>query len=72
MFFNKKKLQTQSYDAKNKIPMIKVSICYGEQVAGFKDIHTGAFEEDMLIRNSQDLLEFKNKYGITSDIEKFY
>ena len=38
--FKKKKAQ-QSYDKKNKKPVIKASICNGEQVAGFKDIHTG-------------------------------
>jgi len=31
----------QSYDKENKKPVIKSSICNGEQVTGFKDIHTG-------------------------------
>ena len=38
--FKKKKAQ-QPYDKENKKPVIKASICNGEQVAGFKDIHTG-------------------------------
>ena len=54
MFF-KKKTKTKSYDAENKKPVIKASICNGEQVAGFQDIHTGAFDEVMLIRGSRDL-----------------
>lgn len=29
-----------TYDKENKKPVIKASICNGEQVAGFKDIHT--------------------------------
>ena len=37
----KKKGVIQSYDNQNKKPVIKASICNGEQVAGFKDIHTG-------------------------------
>lgn len=71
MFF-KKKRQVRSYDKENKIPMIKASICNGEQVAGFKDIHTGTFEEVMLIRGNEDLTEFKEMYGISEDIEKIY
>ena len=52
--------------------MIKASICNGEQVAGFQDIHTGAFNEVMLIRSSDDLTEFMNMYGIEGKIEKIY
>lgn len=36
-----KKAAVQTYDKENKKPVIKSSICNGEQVAGFKDIHTG-------------------------------
>lgn len=74
MFFNRKKKEKtlQTYDSENKKPMIKASICNGEQVAGFKDIHTGAFEEVMLIRDNADLVSFKETYGITGEIEKTY
>ena len=71
MFF-KRKLQKKDYDSENKIPLIRASICNGEQVAGFKDIHTGEFEEVMLIRDAADLAEFKEMYGITQNIEKVY
>lgn len=71
MFF-KKKSQIRSYDKENKTPVIKASICNGEQVAGFKDVHTGAFEEIMLIRGPKDLAEFKETYGIIGEIEKIY
>jgi len=60
------------YDKENKKPVIHCSICNGEQVAGFKDIHTGKFEEIMLIRNDNDLWIFKNKYGVEGEIEKEY
>lgn len=51
--------------------MLKCSICNGEQVAGFKDIHTGKFEEVMLIRGAADLEAFRSQYGIVEEIEKF-
>ena len=60
------------YDPEKEIPVIRSSICNGEQVAGFKNIHTGAFEEDMLILGEKDLKEFKKKYGITGEIQKIY
>ena len=44
----------------------------GEQVAGFKDIHTGKIEEVMLIKNQADLDAFKKMYGIDGEIEKEY
>ena len=72
MFFGKKKSEHKSYDKESKKPVIKASICNGEQVVGFRDIHTGAFEEVMLIRDTGDLVTFKMKYGITEEIEKFY
>ncbi len=73
MFFKKKsKVEKKTYDAESKKPVIKASICNGEQVAGFQDIHTGAFEEVMLIRDSEDLFRFKDEYGISGEIEKIY
>ena len=68
----KKKIETQSYDMENKKPIIKASICNGEQVAGFKDIHTGKIEEIMLIKSSSDLEKFKKMYGINEEIPKEY
>lgn len=72
MFFKKKLRSKGSYDHENKKPIIRASICTGEQVAGFKDLHTGAFEEIMLIRNADDLAAFKERYGIEGEIEKVY
>lgn len=62
----------KTYDKENKKPVIKASICNGEQVAGFKDIHTGKIEEVMLIRSEADLDNFKKMYGINEKIEKEY
>ena len=68
----RKKPVVQSYDRNNKKPVIKSRICNGEEVAGFKDIHTGKIEEVMLIRNSTDLEKFKAMYGIKEEIAKEY
>lgn len=70
-WFRKKKT-LKTYDRDNKKPIIKASICNGEQVAGFKDIHTGKIEEVMLIKNQEDLNTFKEMYGINEEIEKEY
>ena len=68
----KKKVVVQSYDKENKKPIIKSSICNGEQVAGFKDMHTGKIEEVMLIKSPADLDKFKAIYGIKEEIKKEY
>ena len=68
----KKKSIVKSYDTENQRPVIKASICNGEQVAGFKDIHTGKIEEVMLIRSQADLENFKAMYGIDEAITKEY
>ena len=71
MFF-RKKIEKKAYDKTTKKPIIKVSICTGEQVAGFKDIATGSFEEIMLIKSQDDLDAFKAMYDIKEEIEKIY
>ncbi len=59
----------QNYDPANQKPILRCSICTGEQVAGFKDLHTGKFTDIMLIKNEKDLESFKKQYGVT-DISK--
>lgn len=68
----KKKAAVLTYDKENKKPVIKSSICNGEQVAGFKDIRTGKIEEIMLIKGPADLDRFKALYGIKEEIVKEY
>lgn len=67
-----KKKHTQSYDKMNKKPVLKTSICTGEQIAGFQDIHTGKIEEIMLIKQAVDIDTFKQMYGIDGEIPKVY
>ena len=68
----KKKSVVLTYDKENKKPVIKASICNGEQVAGFKNIHTGKIEEVMLIKSPADLDRFKKMYGISEEIVTEY
>lgn len=70
MFFGKKKTK-KTYDKEKQKPVLKCSICNGEQVAGFKDIFTGKFEEIMLIRNESDLSAFLEMYDLKA-VEKEY
>ena len=64
MFSKRKKPEVSSYDKRGKIPVIRSSICTGEQVAGFKDTVSGKFEDLMLIRDSRDLSEFLRQYQV--------
>lgn len=61
----------RSFDAKTQKPVLRCSICTGEQVAGFKNLNTGKFEEVMLVKNEKDLTEFMSRYGV-SEISKEY
>lgn len=67
----KKVNKTVDYDKENWRPVLKCSICNGEQVAGFENIHTGVFRDEMLIRNDAELEDFKKRYGI-EEIKKIY
>ena len=72
MFGKKKaKINPISYDKENLRPVIRCSICNGEQIAGFKNLRTGKFEEIMLIRNSGDLDRFMKMYGLTSITKEY-
>lgn len=57
--------QQGTYDKANKKPILHISICTGEKVAGFKDLKTGKFEDIMLIRNENDLELFLEQYKIS-------
>ncbi len=67
MFGRQKKPAAVPYDKGGKLPVIRSSICTGEQVAGFKDLVSGRFEELMLIRNDQDLRDFLLRYQVEED-----
>ena len=69
--FGKQK-QKHVFSDPERTPVIRCSICTGEQVAGFVRKEDGTFEEIMLIRNAADLQAFRDQYGITEDIKKIY
>lgn len=71
MFGKKEKTKKLQYDAARQRPVIKCSICTGEQVAGFQDVVTGKFEEVMLIQSGADLRQFKELYGL-DEVAKIY
>ena len=74
-FLKKKKAASTPYDPALKRPVIRCSICTGEQVAGFQRLDDGGFEEVMevmLIRNEADLRLFREQYNIVGSIEKIY
>ena len=67
-----KENREKTYEREHMKPVIRASICNGEEVAGFKDIRTGKIEEIMLIRSPEDLERFKEIYEITEEIAKEY
>ena len=74
MMFQRKKnqgIEKLSYDPDKQKPVLKCSICNGEQVAGLKDLRSGQFEEVMLVRNGADLDQFRAMVGV-EDIPKEY
>lgn len=64
--FRRKEVE-ESYDRENLRPVIRSSICNGERIAGFRDIHTGRLTEVMLIRDDRDLEEFRRWYDIPAE-----
>jgi hypothetical protein len=67
----KKRNEKRGYDKEKLKPALHCSICTGEQVAGFKNLETGKFEDIMLIKSDKDLMAFKEMYGI-DELEKDY
>lgn len=69
----KKKVQKIEFDKTGKIPVIRASICTGEQVAGFKNTKTGKFEDLMVIRSEADRRLFMEMYDVKDEeIKKEY
>lgn len=71
--FKKKKstIPSISYNSETHTPILKCSICTGEQVAGFKDKATGHFTEVMLVRSERDLETFKRTYDIQNVAKEY-
>jgi hypothetical protein len=67
----KKTKSVKAYDKEIQKPVIHCSICNGEQVAGFKNLTTGKFEEVMVINSDKDLREFMEMYGVTELVKEY-
>lgn len=72
-FFGRRKTSELSYDYDPQVerPVIRASICTGEEVAGFKDKKTGEFHEVMLVRDEADRKRFMEAFGL-ENVEKEY
>lgn len=59
------------YDPQKQYAVIRVSICTGEKVAGFKNYDDAHFTEVMLIKNEEDEKRFRAIYGL-DEIKMIY
>ncbi len=71
MFGRKKQISKLEYDAECKRPVLRCSICTGEQVGCLQNLKTGELEEIMVIRNPQELEQFRKLTGVR-EIPKIY
>ncbi len=70
----RRKKPTSGYEEFDKTvwkPVLKCSICNGEQVAAFCNRETGETKEVALIQSPRELQEFLDFYGL-EEIEKVY
>ncbi len=72
LFGRKKSAAHYEYDPEKERPVLRCSICNGEQVAGFMEYGSRNFREAALIRSSEELRGFMQACGIEGDIEKVY
>ncbi|MGN1235372.1 MAG: aspartate dehydrogenase [Christensenellaceae bacterium] len=54
----------ETYDSETLVPVLRVSICTGEQTVGFKEKGSGAFHPVQLIQSEKELKKFMKRYGI--------
>ena len=71
--FKKKHNDIPRISLEECVPVLRCSICTGEQVLCSKDRQTGEMTELMLIRNPSDLFAFCEANGISAeDVQKIY
>ena len=71
--FNKKNKDIPHISLEKSVPVLRCSICTGEQVLCSKDRKTGQLTELMLIRKPSDLFDFCDANGISAeDVKKIY
>ncbi len=62
----------KTYDLEKQTPVIRASICTGEQSAGFRDNVSGRFTEIMPVHGPGDVERFRREYGIEGEVKKIY
>ena len=74
LFHRNKPAPVQSrYSPEEYEPVLRCSICTGEQVACMRNRETGQLRELLLIRSEKDLDEFCRSYGVEREtIRKIY
>ena len=70
--FHKRAPTPAPYPAEDYEPVIRCSICTGEQVACMRERASGRMREIMLIRDAEDLERFRRSYGVTGEIRRVY
>jgi hypothetical protein len=63
--------EEKKLDLTGRTPVIRCSICTGEETAGFRDNETGVFTEVMKLSSDRDYEEFFRMCG-TEDVERIY
>lgn len=74
MFGRKRKeSELPAFPPENFEPVIRCSICTGEQVACMRNLQTGHLQELMLLRTPEDLDSFCRQYRVEpNQIRKVY
>ena len=73
LFKKRKQVSAPAFPPAEYEPVIRCSICTGEQVAGFRARATGQFHEVALLRTGADLEDFCRSYGLSvEDVRKIY
>lgn len=71
--FKKNSKDIPRISLEDSVPVLRCSICTGEQVLCSRDKATGKLTELMLIRNPSDLFAFCETNGIrVEDVQKIY
>ena len=73
LFKKKRPPAPPAFPAERFEPVLRCSICTGEQTACFRDRASGALHEVTLLRSGADLEAFCRDYGVKpEDIKKIY
>ena len=71
--FRRRKQSAPAFPPEEYEPVLRCSICTGEQVACMRNRVTGQLRELMLVRGPSDLEEFCRTYRVPADtIKKIY